>query len=369
VKRWSSTRSLQVGFVVLLAVCAAQVGWWVIDQRLELDRESARLEERIAADVRAAGRLQHLGISNEALEETFATLDIGSGGEISVDPSVRRRFQDVEGSRIRRYLWEGGFFLVVLIAGMGVLWRALREEAILRRRQENFIASVGHEFKSPLAGIRLAVETLMMRDPPSDSRRRLLERVLEELDRLEGMVTNLLDAARIEDGHELLEVEPLEAADVIQSAVHALAERAGIHGIELHTEVPPGLVLAADRDAIQRVLHNLLDNAIRAVRDAEPRRITVSARRENGTIAIEVRDTGRGFASIEAQRLFDKFYRPGDEMRRAGRGSGLGLYIVRQLVERSGGSVRAESEGPGRGACFTIHWPGELIARPAGAIR
>ncbi|MCA9730350.1 MAG: ATP-binding protein, partial [Candidatus Eisenbacteria bacterium] len=137
----------------------------------------------------------------------------------------------------------------------------------------------------------------------------------------------------------------------------AFEERAELEQVILEHDVKDGLTVMADQTAVTRVLRNLVDNALKAVRDASPRRIQVRARAAGEWAVVTVADTGSGFDPKEAGRLFDKFYRPGDELRRGGQGSGLGLYIVRHLVERSGGTVQAESDGPGHGATFTVTWP------------
>ena len=109
--------------------------------------------------------------------------------------------------------------------------------------------------------------------------------------------------------------------------------------------------------ALRSVLRNLIDNAIKARESRPGGRIRLEVAREGGRAKLEVRDDGVGFPPEQGEMLFEKFYRPGDEMQRPSRGSGLGLYLVRKFVELYGGEIRAASEGPGRGATFTIRWP------------
>jgi signal transduction histidine kinase len=351
------TRTLQVGFLILLGVCAAQVGWWVFDQWSEARRSGVRLEERLSEDLSAAERLVSAGMDPAQAADAFEYIKHVPGRGLVVDPAAREHLADETRSRIRRYSWEGAFFLAVLISAMTVLSRALREESVLRRRQQNFLAAVGHEFKSPLAGIQLAAETMAMRDPDTEHRRRLLQRILEEVDRLEGMVANLLDTARIEEGTDVLAPQPVDLAEAVRGVFRSLEERAALESATLQSEIGEGVSIYADRNAVTRVLRNLLDNALKAVRESALKQVRVKAHPGRGMIELEVTDTGSGFDPKESTLLFDKFYRPGNELRRGGRGSGLGLYIVRHLVESSGGTVRAHSEGPGRGATFTVSWP------------
>ena len=158
--RRDPTQLMQIGFLALLSISAATVGWWMYD---------------------------HVQYAR-SVEQRFAS-----------DPVVA---EDSD-ARINRILWEGGFFLVVLIGGMAVLTRTLRHDAELRRRQQNFLAAVSHEFKSPLASIQLAAETLVLRSRDDDGKR-LGTRILEDGERLLRMIDNLLDTTRLEEGRQRL---------------------------------------------------------------------------------------------------------------------------------------------------------------------
>lgn len=352
----SRTRWMQIGLIVLLLVCTAQVGWWIVDQRIHANQLADRAMQKLENDLHAAQTMVKHGIPASEVAGAFESI-IQTGGEFAIDPDVITRLQTSAHHRLRRYAWEGSFFLIVLVVGMAVLARALHQESILRRRQQNFLAAVGHEFKSPLAGARLAGETLLLRDPPPDGRRRLIAQILNELERLEDMIANLLDTARIEEGSDLLQVEPVEVAGAIRNAVDALQPRAESSGVEIRTELEGGLVIQADQKALATVLRNLLDNACKATANCDGGEIRIRAHSTAKGVTIEVQDDGEGFPPEEGRKLFEKFYRPGDEMRRGGRGSGLGLYIVRHLVQRSGGQIHAFSEGKEKGAKFTLLWP------------
>jgi signal transduction histidine kinase len=310
---------MQIGFLALLSISAAQVGWWMYD---------------------------HVKYAR-SVEQRFA------GG----DPAVA---EDSD-ARVNRILWEGGFFLVVLIGGMGVLTRTLRHDAELRRRQQNFLAAVSHEFKSPLASIQLAAETLVLRSRDDDGKR-LGRRILDDGERLLRMIDNLLDTTRLEEGRQRLTPQPTNLAAATAAAVAAIADRAHASGVALAREVPEDLALNVDPIVIETGLRNLLDNALKSCIAAKSGSIRVVAARAAGGIVLAVNDDGLGFPPEEALMIFEKFHRLGDELRRATPGTGLGLYIVKRLVELSGGAVHAESAGPGRGATVSMSWP-------AGAAR
>jgi signal transduction histidine kinase len=317
--RRDPTKAMQIGFLALLSISAATVGWWMYDHV-----EYAR-----------------------SVEQRFAS-----------DPVVA----EDSAARINRILWEGGFFLVVLIGGMAVLTRTLRHDAELRRRQQNFLAAVSHEFKSPLASIQLAAETLVLRSRDEDGKR-LGSRILEDGERLLRMIDNLLDTTRLEEGRQRLTPQLTSLSAASESAVAAIAERARASGVTLTVAVDDALTLNVDPVVVETGLRNLLDNALKSCVAAKSHTIEVRGASDAGSITLAVSDDGLGFPPEDAEMIFEKFHRLGDELRRATPGTGLGLYIVKRLVELSGGSVHAASDGPGRGATVTMRWPAQGTGR------
>src|SRR5262245_50620133 len=312
--RRDPTQLMQIVFLALLSISAATVGWWMYDH------------------VRYA----------RSVEQRFA----------SGDPAVA---EDSE-ARVNRILWEGGFFFVVLIGGMAVLTRTLRHDAELRRRQQNFLAAVSHEFKSPLASIQLAAETLVLRSRDDDGKR-LGRRILEDGERLLRMIDNLLDTTRLEEGRQRLTPQLTNLAAATATAIAAIADRAQASGVTVSRAVPEDLALNVDPVVVETGLRNLLDNALKSCVAAKSRSIRVEGARTGGGIVLAVSDDGLGFPPEDAVMIFEKFHRLGDELRRATPGTGLGLYIVKRLVELSGGTVRAESAGLGSGATVSMRWP------------
>lgn len=365
-------RRMQIVFAGLLAVCVAQLAWWLMDGVAYTRDTGRRLTAHLERDAAAAAAMREAGVPVERIRELQPELEIAPDGTLRPAESVLAEIRTSREHRLRRWAWEGAFFVVVLVAAIFVLARALRRDAELRRRQQNFLASVSHEFKSPIASLLLDTGTLSLRDPPPEARRRLLARMGETLGRLEGMVTNLLETARLEEGHFRQDLRSLRLAPAARTAVTAVTGHAAGHDVPIELDVPEDLILRADDAAVGTVLRNLLDNALKATRaraarppvegtaalaEAPAQPVRMTARAEGRRVRLDVSDGGEGFEPAQADRLFEKFYRPGNELRRGGRGSGLGLYIVRQLVERGGGKVSAHSDGPGRGATFTVHWP------------
>ena len=312
-----AVRRLQIAFIVLLAVSSAQLAWWLVDQ------------VRYTAEVRTLLRTEHAA------------------------PAAMAQFDRARFHRLNRYAWEGAFFLAVLLGSMGVVSHALREEGALRRRQEDFVAAVSHELKSPVASLRLSVETLAMRDPPAARRAELLDRQIADLSRLERTIGNILDASRL---GAVRSAEPgtVVLAEAVETALEELRAQAAELGVVLAADVPRDLVVRADAEGTRTILRNLLHNAIRAAAGGH---VSVMVAKDKGGVRLIVRDTGIGFPPHEGARLFDKFYRLDGAERGRMTGTGLGLYLVRRYAELDGARVSGESEGPGRGATFIVTWP------------
>ncbi len=326
------SRFLQFGFLALLFLCVLQAGYWISDNlRLTRDIQSVR---------------------------AIATSSAGIPGDGARLAAIDAELTRLSEGRINRYLWEGGFFLAVLIGGMAVLTRTLRHDAELRRRQQNFLAAVSHEFKSPLASMQLAAETLVLRSGDAASIR-LGQRILEDCERLLRMVDNLLDTTRIEEGRLAIRAEHTMLASEVAAIVDSFSERATRHEIRIEQRVATDLALAVDRDALATMLRNLDDNELKACIAGGGHRIEVAAERVERRIRITVSDDGLGFPPEESHLMFEKFHRLGDEQTRRTPGTGLGLYIVRRLADLSGARVTAASAGPGQGATLTLSFRDE----------
>ncbi len=353
--RRDPTRGLQVGFLTLLALSVVTVGWWIADHVPYFGDVEARLTSLFQAEAEAINTLA-AGADTQDIASLLPHLNVDAAtGAVSVRRDALAAIENDTARRTNRFLWEAGFFLVVLFGGMAVLTRTLRHDHELRQRQQNFLAAVSHEFKSPLASMRLAAETLLLRSADPDSQR-LGQRIVEDGDRLLRMVDNLLDTARLEEGRQKLAPQPTELADTVARVVGEISPTAQLNDISITTDIPAGTTVSADRDALTTILRNLLDNAVKACVAGNGRSITVRARRENDSLTLEVSDDGIGFESGDAAKLFEKFHRLGDELRRTTPGTGLGLYIVRRLAELSGATPAAHSDGPGRGATVSITW-------------
>ena len=251
-----------------------------------------------------------------------------------------------------RPLPSGGAVLVI-----HDLTELRRLEAVRR----DFVANVSHELKTPLTSISGYAETLLTDMPDADTTRRFLNTILDNARRMQRLVDDLLDLARIEAGRWQPELEPVDVQDAAQEMWAELAERAAVRGVHFEVDVASGAgTVVVDADALRQVLTNLLDNSLRYT----PRggRIVCRSRLEDSGVAISIADNGSGIAHEHLPRIFERFYRADPSRSREEGGTGLGLAIVKHLVEAHAGKVYAESER-GAGTTVTCWFPGDLGAR------
>ena len=225
------------------------------------------------------------------------------------------------------------------------------------RRQTSFIDSVTHELKTPLASLKLAVETLGRPQLAPDRREQLRMMMLQDVSRLVSLVDDILDASRLLDGRvEGGELAELVVADLIDTvAADVLMRHREAEEDIFEFEIEPDLVLSADPTAMRTILSNLIDNAIK-YSDGTPQ-IRVRAHSEGAHVIVEVRDQGIGIEKGDLKRIFQRFYRVNVEAVRARHGTGLGLFVVAALVKGIGGKISAASEGLGHGTTITVRLP------------
>jgi signal transduction histidine kinase len=259
---------------------------------------------------------------------------------------------------------EGAFMVLAVLFGFVLLYRKLSEELDLKLRQRNFTSAVTHELKTPIASLRVWTETLFTRTLPEEQRLRIRGLMEKDLERLNELVGNLLDVARAESGSLVLHQAPLELEPWLRGVCEAMDQRLGAGALGLRLEFSSESLWAnADPKALGTVVENLLSNAFKYA--AEPRRTTVTLDGDGEDVLIVVSDLGHGLSPKDLPRVFHRFFRVGDEMTRQVAGTGLGLFLVQEIVTRHGGDVRASSRGPGLGSVFTIRLP--RLPRPADA--
>jgi len=231
--------------------------------------------------------------------------------------------------------------------------RALDELKAEERRKSQFVSDVSHELRSPLTAIRGMAETLAEGDVPPEDARRFLGTIMREADRLARLADDLLTLQRIEGATGELPIRRVDPVEVAQRAASAIEHLAEVRGVRVTVTGSAPAVLG-DPDRLQQVVANLLDNALRVMNDGGT--IAVELAHEGDWATISVLDQGPGIAEEDLARIFDRFYRAEPSRERAKGGAGLGLAIVRAIVERHAGRIEAANR-PGGGTRFTVYLP------------
>ncbi len=282
---------------------------------------------------------------------------------LTLRPEVFQAMERERQETVRRVVLQAVVFAIGVLLGLAYIYRKLNIEMDLKLRQRNFIAAVTHELKTPIASLRVWFETLFSRDLGSGQKARIQELMEGDLTRLTALVSNLLSVARAESGRLELFPGPVELAPFLQEVAEDMDRRLGAGSLGLRFDLSPGIWVEVDTKAMTTVVENLLSNAYKY--SEEPRQTTVTLDADTQTAIIAVSDQGHGIRPRELSRLFQRFYRAGDEMTRTVPGTGLGLYLCKETVLAHGGEIRASSLGPGLGTTFTIRLP--RIPAPEGA--
>ncbi|HEY8378132.1 MAG TPA: ATP-binding protein [Nannocystis sp.] len=243
--------------------------------------------------------------------------------------------------------------IVVLVLFTVFLVREIREV----RRQTSFIDSVTHELKSPLAALKLCLETLARPDLPSDQHERLLRMMQDDVARLTVFIDRVLTATRLAGDVRISQhLTDIALAELVRRSALDVTRRAHVGDDVVRVDIAPDLRIVSDEIALSAVLENLIDNAIKYSGDT-PEVVVRALPAAKNQIAIEVRDRGIGIPRTHLRRVFDRFYRVPDEAVRERRGTGLGLYVVSAIVRSLGGRVEAASPGPGLGTTLRVTLP------------
>ena len=349
-------RVFQLTTLALVVVATVQVGYWLFDQSTKALEKAHDERALYSQQVASAQAMLDAGIAPWHVHQILPAVAI-AGSRATLLPSVEEMLLSEAHRRINQYAWEGGFFLLALGACIFVIARALRAEALVMQEQDNFLALVSHQFKTPLASLQLSLETMAMRTLTPEQARTLIDRMLSDLGRMEAMVTQILESVRLERGRVDLRREPLDLSGAVTRVVAQFEERVRKDNITITTDIARGLYVLTDPLALDVVVRNLLENAIAAITPVGGGAITFVARRTENEIELAVRDSGVGFRPADGTRLFEKFTRLHPGGGSSYYGTGLGLFIVRRLMQLAGGRVSAHSDGVGQGAQFVLAWP------------
>lgn len=249
-----------------------------------------------------------------------------------------------------RQLWmhvgEGTVFLILLSLGVLKIYNTRKKENELNQLQNNFLLSVTHELKSPLASVKLQLETLQKRQLDEDTKSKLLKKALDDNERLLRMIDNILTAARSEQKETAVNLQRINVSELTKQIVSQ-----SFPSERINLTIEKDIFITADELLFAVMLSNLIENALKYSPAYSPVDITVSAINNKAVIAIS--DEGNGISANEKERVFEKFYRSGNEETRTAKGTGLGLYIVRSLAELQQAEVAIDDNKP-KGSVFKL---------------
>jgi signal transduction histidine kinase len=269
-------------------------------------------------------------------------------------PSIKEEERKHLVKKLDERMWmvagEGAVFLTLLVIGINMTRKAFKRETLVARQQKNFLLSVTHEFKSPLAGIKLSLQTLQKHELEKEKKQSLITRSINETERIHNLIENVLMAAQIE-GHNIeLQKEEFNLSDLMQKTI---CNKAAVYHLthEITSDITPDVVMTGDALAISSMVLNLMENAEKYSPAGSKTHVELVNRDKH--IVIRVSDNGIGLPDGEKEKVFNMFYRVGNEEIRKSKGTGLGLYIVKNVAMLHNGKVFVKDNKP-NGTIFEV---------------
>lgn len=252
----------------------------------------------------------------------------------------------------------GVFFFGLIITGLVLNTIFLVREIRRSEQHDAFLNAVTHELKTPIASIRLYLETLKSRDVSPAKQREFYDVMLADSDRLLNTVDQVLSASKSGDTKKRYDVEELDLGKLLEDSAVIVRTRYNLDPAAIRiSEASEDVSVVGDAEELQTAFINLLDNAVKYSPDEAKVSVRVKPSTLRNKVDIVVRDNGIGIEPADLKRIFKRFYRVPQGGSKKVKGTGLGLFIVRSIIKKHGGSIRAESKGEGRGSTFVIQLP------------
>jgi signal transduction histidine kinase len=247
---------------------------------------------------------------------------------------------------------ELSVFLVILLFGAVHLHKTINKERQLHMRQKNFLLSVTHELKSPLASIKLFLQTIQKRDLNREQRINFIDKCLTDIERLDDLVENMLMATKIDNQTYTFPKEKFNLSLLVDTVVNRLqVNKCDGREQTINAEIEPQVEITGDKFAMTSVVTNLIENAVKYSPPCEA--VDVKLFHKGDEVHFIVADNGIGIADAEKPHIFDKFYRVGNEDTRNTKGTGLGLFIVKQVLDKHQASIHIRDNRP-KGSVFEV---------------
>lgn len=250
-------------------------------------------------------------------------------------------------------LVEGIVLLVIVLAGVYIIFVYWKRQADLVEQQKDFMSQVTHELKSPLASIQLHLETIKLRKPAPDKLERFLDTMLSDTERLNSLISNLLMAASLERRRQVPHYPEIDFSELVERILERKQAKLP-EGGSLSVNIEKGIRASVNPEAMEIIIRNLFENAVLYSPGAPDIQVTLTLKGKKAIVYFK--DCGRGLDRKDLRQVFKMFYRvrtPDENIR----GTGLGLYIIRSLIKEHGGSISVASDGSGKGCTFIITLP------------
>jgi signal transduction histidine kinase len=248
-----------------------------------------------------------------------------------------------------KFLSEGCVFLILLSIGAAFVYRSVRRQFNLQQQQQNFMMAVTHELKTPISVVRLNLETLQKYALDADKQKRLIRTTLEETARLNFLTNNILISSQLEGGGYKFSKEELNLSSLLSDSIQDFRNRFPERTFTQHIE--PDADIKGDPLLLQMLINNLLENAVKYSPREHP--ITASLKKESNTVQLEIADHGPGIPDEEKKKIFNKFYRIGNESTRKTQGTGLGLYLCSKIADDHNADISVTNNTPA-GSTFVV---------------
>jgi two-component system, OmpR family, phosphate regulon sensor histidine kinase PhoR len=242
-------------------------------------------------------------------------------------------------------------FISLMSFGAYKLHRAINRDKKINDQKRNFLLSVTHELKSPLASIKLYLQTIQKRELDRETQQSFIGKSILDIERLDDLVENMLLASKIENNSYSFPKEEINLSELVERIVSRLQ----IHVCSkdaLITKIDPQVYITGDQFALSSVVTNLIENAVKYSPDCVPIHVSLQ-RKSNGKVCFSVADLGLGIPDEEKPKIFNKFYRVGSENTRKTKGTGLGLFIVKQVLDHHQAQIKVKNNTP-RGTVFEV---------------
>lgn len=309
-------------FYLLVAYIFVQFAWWTYSM-FQLNNEISHLKTELNL------------LKGESVEEVIL-----NGNEINT--KLHKRWIMISS--------EGAVFIGILLLGILQIRKTFKKEAELAHQQKNFLLSVTHELKSPIASTKLQLQTLQKHELDREKQKEILANAISDTDRLNNLVENILLAAKIENSFFELHKEKINLSEYIADGMKQTIESFN-YKQKVVLDIEKEIYLSIDKTSFPSIILNLFENAIKY--SPENSTVTLCLKKQNQKIILSVKDEGIGILDEEKENIFQKFYRVGSEETRKSKGTGLGLYIVDYLVKQHNGIISVKNNVP-KGSIFEV---------------